>query len=272
MAKVKDLIRDLIQNLMQKLNEETKLFAWCEKEEGENEKAVSRRKDDVERKEAFGAEIDAQVAELTDDLKRIAQDLADMREAVSTATSLRESEGAAASTSISKYKEAQRIIQSGLDVLKKFYSEEKKSGNGGPALIAAVATPDNGAKQRAGLASGVIGILEISLGDFAKLEEEATLAESASQRDYKDIMNQMEVKIAVFNKDLEYKRREKVKLEGDRVRINKELKVLNQELDALARYLEQVKVQCGKPPTFEERQQRRQELIESLKNALEQLE
>merc|ERR1719201_1060079 len=63
-------------------------------------------------------------------------------------------------------------------------------------------------------ASGVIGILEIAQSDFAKLQSETEMQEQTAQREYQNLMNDSQVKKAVFDKDIEYKQNTKVKLES----------------------------------------------------------
>lgn len=208
-------------------------------------------------KDRIGA-MDAEIEQLTSDIKTTNADLAEMNEAVSEATKVREAENTRAIAAIQAYKDAQSLITTALSVLKKFY---EKSG-----------APAGGAKKKDGLGGGIIGILEIAIQDFADLQDETEQAEATGAQQFKELMQESEVKSAVFSKDLEYRNRNKVKLEGDKMHADSDLKNYQKELAAVEQYLDKLKASCiAKPDSYEERKARREKELASLKEALQYL-
>merc|ERR1719440_2109937 len=102
-----------------------------------------------------------------------------------------------------------------MTVLKDFYEKDSFMQTSSDA-----APPDDSFSSEyesdaAGGGSGIIGILEIAIADFAKLEQETTTAESSAAHEYEVFMKETQVQQAVWAKDLEYKNTAKVKTEGD---------------------------------------------------------
>merc|ERR1719152_307117 len=95
-----------------------------------------------------------------------------------------------------------------------------------------------------GAASGILGLLEVAQSDFARLEQETSTQEAVAQREYTSLMQDSEVKKAVFDKDVEYKSSEKTKLEGSLQRAKSDLDGFQKELDAVEDYIEKLKPSC----------------------------
>eukprot|EP00419_Tripos_fusus_P035369 CAMPEP_0172784254 /NCGR_PEP_ID=MMETSP1074-20121228/204848_1 /TAXON_ID=2916 /ORGANISM="Ceratium fusus, Strain PA161109" /LENGTH=1190 /DNA_ID=CAMNT_0013621257 /DNA_START=45 /DNA_END=3619 /DNA_ORIENTATION=- len=91
------------------------------------------------------------------------------------------------------------------------------------------------------------------------------------EKEYKDLMDTTEVQMAAMNKDLEYKNQAKIKLEGDRMRRSSFLKMRLKELEALAKYLAELEVQCVKTDSYDKRKARREKELASLKECLKAL-
>merc|ERR1719160_1243293 len=118
-------------------------------------------------------------------------------------------------------------------------------------------------------ASGVLGILEISMSDFARLETETKTAEAAAQQEYQKLQHESAVRKATLNKDLEYKTVEKQKLEGSVQRAQSDLQGFQSELAAVVQYIEKLKPSCtNTADSHEVRKERREAEIKSLQEAL----
>jgi len=258
-GKVKAMVRDMLRKLEETHAAEAKKNEWCESEMGKTTKSQHDKQEWVSKlKDRIGA-MDAEIEQLTSDIKTTNADLAEMNEAVSEATKVREAENTRAIAAIQQYKDAQSLIKTALSVLKKFY--EKSAG-----------APAGGAKKKEGLGGGIIGILEIAIQDFSDLQEETEQAEATGGQQFKELMQESQVKSAVFSKDLEYRNRNKVKLEGDKMHADSDLKNYQKELAAVEQYLDKLKASCiAKPDSYEERKARREKELASLKEALQYL-
>merc|ERR1719456_210467 len=104
------------------------------------------------------------------------------------------------------YKDGATLLARGLKVLKGYY--ENKEGGG-------YEVDKQEFKDRHGMGTGIIALLEIAIDDFSKLYEETKAAEDAAEKDYKQMSDEGNVRVAVFQKDAEWNTRTKVKLEFD---------------------------------------------------------
>merc|ERR1719487_1853875 len=100
------------------------------------------------------------------------------------ATNIRTEEKEKNEITIKDAKEAQEAVASALAVLHEFYD---KQGGEGAALLQQV--PEMKAyKGMGGAKKGVIGMLEVIQSDFARLESDTTVAESAAAKEYDRFM------------------------------------------------------------------------------------
>merc|ERR1712194_315032 len=251
--KVKTMLRGMLRKLNSQQAQDTKKAAWCDDETAKSTKEQALRKTDVQKLKDRVTEMNARLVELDDDINTTTKDLSAMRKATNKAAVLRKQEAAKAASSLVQYKDAQKILKSAMVALKKFY--DKEDGK-------------SGFKQN-GMGSGVIGILEVAYSDYSELEQELTLNEKVSVKDFNDFMQQNTVRMAVFNKDLEYNNRAKIKIQGDKMRTQSDLKSYQKELDAITAYLTQLKASCTiKGDTYTVRQAKRKKLLESLMSAM----
>jgi DNA repair exonuclease SbcCD ATPase subunit len=265
-AKVKDMVREMLEKLQSEGAEEAEHHAFCESEMGKSTKSKKEKEHDVkkltERLESWAAEI----TKLTDEIAQTKQDLADMREAMQKSTEVRTEEEARATASIKEYQDAQILLTHAIKTLKEYYNKEAANDNASTEGSAEV----TGERNREGLGGGVVAILEIAKEDFAELEKNAQLEENKSGEMYKEMTQELEIRTATFEKDLEYKSRTKVKLEAETSRTTADKESYEKELSAVNEYLEKLKDQCiAKAEPYEERKARREKELESLKEALD---
>eukprot|EP00929_Paragymnodinium_shiwhaense_P122061 TRINITY_DN9459_c0_g1_i1.p1 TRINITY_DN9459_c0_g1~~TRINITY_DN9459_c0_g1_i1.p1 ORF type:complete len:708 (+),score=238.13 TRINITY_DN9459_c0_g1_i1:75-2198(+) len=265
-GKVKSMIGQMLRKLQEQAAQEQKHHEWCSSEMEKSTKSQSSKQEAIQKiTDRIGA-MDAELEQLTSDIKTTQEEMADMKKATAEAQKVREQETAQAAAAIQQYKDAEALVGTAIGVLKKFYDKAAKAAAGS----AKGRNIDAPAKAKAGMSSGVIGILEIAKQDFADLLAEAQQNEAVSAQQYKEMMNESEIRMAVFTKDLEYRSRNKVKLAGDRMRANNDLKSLNLELEAVNSYLDKLKEECiAKPEPYEERKARREKELDSLNEALQ---
>merc|ERR1719326_1961574 len=108
-------------------------------------------------------------------------------------------------------------------------------------------------------ASGVLGILEISMSDFARLETETKTGEAQAEAEYQKLMKGSAVRKATLNKDLEYKQVEKQKLEGNVQRSTSDLQGFQSELTAVVQYIEKLTPSCSNTADSHEVRKERRE-------------
>merc|ERR550514_382214 len=278
-ADVRKMIQDMVEKLMNEAAEEAQHKEFCDAEMGKSEKQKSLKEKEIKKITSRIEEMEAAVAETTDELEQLTTSMAEMEAMTAEATEIRNKEKTAALKAIKEYQDSQALIGSAITVLQEFYSKHKSLVQTSATTQSAddAAPPpetwdeDLGAKE--GATSGIIGLLEIAQSDFAHLESETSTAEAVAEREYTNLMNENEVKKAVATKDVEYKSGEKTKLEGEIQRAKADLEGFTKELDAVMDYIEKLKPECSsQKDSFEERKARREQEIESLKEALAILE
>mmetsp|Transcript_50246 Transcript_50246/g.132819 ORF Transcript_50246/g.132819 Transcript_50246/m.132819 type:complete len:713 (+) Transcript_50246:72-2210(+) len=254
-GKVKSLVRSMLRKLSDEQAKDEKHAAWCDSEMAKSTQSKEFKENNVQKLKDRIEEMDAEIAQLTDDLKATSEDLAEIKKTTAEATKVRVSEVKRTKEALAQYKDAQRLLGSAIKVLQRVYAKDN--------------SVSKESSQRGDVGSGVVGLLELAADNYAKLEQELTISEGVAQKDYKKLMDESEVRLAVFNKDLEYKSRSKTKLNGDRMRATTDLKSYQKELSAVLAYLAELKSACVKKDTYEDRAARRENELKGLKEALD---
>lgn len=266
--KVKSMIRDMLERLTTEANQEAEHHAWCTSEMTKTTKSQTDKQNDVQK---LIDRLDAdsnEITKLKDEIAQATADLNEMRESMAAATRIRVEEEANAAKALKEYRDAQVLLGHALSVLKQFYNaqaHDQTASKDGSA-------ENTGENNREGLGGGVVAILEIAQADFAQLEEEAAAEEKASAQMYKQMTHELQIRIAIFTKDVEYKTRAKIKLEAEEARNMADKDSYEKELAAINDYMDKLNAECiARVEPYEERKARREQELESLKEALRYL-
>merc|ERR1719343_832396 len=256
---------------MEEANEEAEHKGWCDTELSTNEQT---RKEKAEAVETLHAEIDqleASIAQLKLDIAELSKAITELDAAMANATALRKEEKETNEATIKDAAEAQTAVAEALVVLKEFY---EKAGDATvllqnrqyPTPPPIFDSPYTGMQAEKG---GVVGMLEVIQADFARLEAETKAAEATAQKEYDDFMTSSKVDKAQKEKTVEHKTR-KVQDETQALTSKTEdLEGTQKELDAALSYFDKLKPSCvDSGVSFDDRVARRQEEIQSLKEAL----
>merc|ERR1719152_653112 len=120
---------------------------------------------------------------------------------------------------------------------------------------------------------GVVGILEVILTDFTRLESETSTSEAEEADAYKTFMFESKKDKALKENESRLKSGTKTDKESALQQANANLKVTQDQLDKALAYYEKLKPQCvDSGITYEERVKRREEEIVSLQEALKILQ
>merc|ERR1719399_956111 len=183
---------------------------------------------------------------------------------------MREEEKAKNTETIKDAQEAQTAVAQALTVLKEFYA---KAGEATALVQQQPEAPeifDEPYKGMGGESGGVIGMLEVIQSDFARLEAETKAAESAAQKEYDQFMTDSEVSKTQKTQDIEHKTKAKQDQSKSMTEKKSDLEGTQKELDAALDYYEKLKPSCvDSGISYEDRVARREEEIQSLKEALQ---
>jgi chromosome segregation ATPase len=261
--KVKSMIKSMLENLEATQARESKHAAWCDKELSATAAEQARKDEDIQK---MNNRLDALTAELTeakDNLLTLSEDFDQLKRSLANATAIRSEEHEREVNNIKESKNAIHLLKTACKILKNYFDKQHEK---------VPQEQKSGFKKRKGMASGIIGLLEIAISDFEKQLKEAEEAEEISKRDYQEFKSDSEVRLAVFQKDLEYTDRRRVKLEYDEAQMTNDLKSYEKEAAALKDYMQKLKAQCVvQGPTYEERQAKMTAELANLKDALKYL-
>jgi hypothetical protein len=260
-AKVKKMIADMIVKLMEEANAEADKKAFCDAE-------LATNKQTRETKQAEVDELTARVEKLTSESEQLVTELTELNDAVvelkgrqAEATTLRQEEKKTNAQTVADAKASQVAVERAVQVLKDFYAKESSS------FVQEVAkAPYTGMKTESG---NVLAFLEVILSDFARLETETASAEDSAAEEYQTFMDESTENLAVKATEISHKEASKREADSTAAKLSKELDLTQEELDAALTYYDKLKADCITTGlSYEDRVQKREEEIQSLKEAL----
>lgn len=275
-TKVKKMVKDLIWKLMEEATAETEHKGWCDTELGTNKQTRETKQAAVNSLTATEEDLTASIADLTQQIETLTEEIATLSEEMATATEERATSKATNEETIATAKEAQTATQNAIAILKDYYAKsaqatalaQAQQSSGGPAEDA----PETFDKPYKGMlpeGGNVIDFLEVILTDFARLEAETTTAEATELAEYKKYMFESEKDKALKENSKGHKESKKSELQTTLQQTIEELKATQEQLDAAITYYEKLKPTCvDSGVTYEDRVKRREEEIQSLKEAL----
>lgn len=271
-AKVKKMMEEMIKKLLTEAAEEAEHKAWCDSEIA---KTTKQQKFHQRNQEKFKSRLEGYIAEkdtIGKKITEVSQTLADAAASAEEVTKQRQEESAEAQTAIKEYADAQAAVQKATQLISDFYEKQRRNK---ALLQVKLVQPDTGfsgttpGEKRGDAASSIVGILEIALSDFAKLQSELQNEELMAQREYASYMQSFAVQKAAGEAEIKHLKEAETKVEGDIFNAKGDLANTEQELKAVVEYLAELDKSCNfAGPTLEERQARRQKQIEGLQNAL----
>lgn len=268
--KIRSMINKLIDRLLTEANEEAEKKGWCDKELMANELTRKEKTSRVEQLDARSQELTANIAQLSDQIAELSKQVADLSAAMSEASKLREKEKEENTLTIKDATEAQTAVARATAILKDFYAKASTAAS----LIQSKQTPapaifDSPYQGQQAANGGVLGMLEVIQSDFARLETETTSAENQAQAEHDKYIQESTVDKAQKTKDIDHKTAKKSSNQAELTSTEADLEGTKKELDSALNYYDKLKPTCvDAGVTYEERVKRREEEIQSLKEAL----
>jgi len=271
--KVRKMLKDLIVRLMEEASEEADHKSWCDTELSTNKQTRDTKTADVESLTSQRDELTAGIGKLGQEIKELASAIAALDASVAEATTQRQAESASNKQTMEDAQQAQTAVAQALAVLKDFYERAAEA----TALIQKKRAPALGAPETfsepytgmGGESGGVVGMLEVIQGDFARLEAETGSSEQEAAKAFDRFSAESAQDKAVKSTQLDHREKTKTKKKGDLQDTSKDLKATQDELDAALVYYDKLKPSCvDAGVSYNDRVQRRQQEIQSLQEAL----
>jgi len=279
-VKVKKLIQDLVVRLQEQAANEATQKAWCDDELQSNENTRKKKTSKVEKLHSESDLLKATISKLGEDIAELEAQIAQINKDVKEATENRGAEKAENTTAIKDAQDAQKAISQALQVLQEFYAKAGEATSlvqtGSEAPKERPTPPPVFDRAYKGLQAengGVVGMIEVIQSDFARLESETKASEEQSQKEFDEFTADAEKNTAQKKKDIEHKTIKKQDTEQQLQETTSDLEGTQEELGAALTEFDKLKQTClDTGLDYEERVQRREEEIESLRHALRILE
>jgi len=262
--------------LMEEANAEADQNAYCTTEMATNKQTREIKSSEVDE---LTAELESQTAlneKLTSEIAALSDEVAEIKGQQNTATGIRSDEKKTNAATVADAQVAQAAVEKATTVLKEFYS-----ANAASALIQDTGSLKNDMNQAASLDpykgqqagnGGIMGMLEVILSDFARLQTETESSENSAASTYEKFMNESNEDVAVKSAEIEHKSNKKDTCGETIAELNKNLKLTQTELDKALDYYDKLKAECVDTKlSYEDRVQMREEEIVSLQEALKVL-
>merc|ERR1719424_2182027 len=231
-GKVKKIIKDLIVKLMEEANAEADHNAFCSTELATNKQTRENKASKVESLSATADKLTADIELLTEEIAQLGDAIAQILAEQQEATQLRSEEKAVNAQTVADAKDGQNAVEMATKVLREFYAK---------ANAALLQEPYKGMQDTKG---GVVGMLEVILSDFARLETQTSLAEEEAQVAFEKFMAESTQSKEVKEVEKEHKEGNKADAEADLRATKKELSLTQEELDKALEYYGVLKADC----------------------------
>jgi len=267
-VKIRGLIEDMIAKLLKEAQEEATQKAFCDEEMGKSKTSQAEKMATLDKLQTRIDGASATIAELTEAVKTLEAEIADIDSSQASATAIRTKEKADNTAAISDFKQSAEAVVKAMGVLKEFY--------GGALIQTSAKVADKrpsfgGAKTDTG--SSIISVLEVAESDFTTLLAETETEEDAAAAAYEKLTKENTVSKAAKVADAKAKESEIKSLTVELGHSKEDHASTSAELDAVNSYIDKLKPQCEeKAMSYAEKKAAREAEIAGLKEALEILE
>jgi len=298
-AKVKQMIQDLISRLEDEAAAEASQKEWCDEEMKTATENRDKAQRAIETQTALKMEKSALSDSLAEDITTLSQEVADLTKGLQEETTLREEDQATNNQTLADAEAGLEAVKGAIEVLKGFYGEfiqlkskenpaptaegyerYKAEGAGSDgktvddmAPEGSGAMPDSDYGGKADASKSIIGLLEVIESDFENTISGTTKDEEDAEAAYQDFKGKSETSIDDKNTLKDTKDGEKTDAGLAITQAEADLKTENENLQNALDELEKLKPVCvDSGMSWEERTARREQEIESLKEALKILQ
>merc|ERR550537_957545 len=262
-GKVRGLIESMIAKLTKEAAEEADLKSFCDEETAESKKKQADLSAKLDKTDARIAKAVASTAKLTEDIKVLEEQVAEIDAADAAATKIRAEEHEEYLTASKDLKDSAEAVAKAISVLTEYYSSA--------SFVQTNEAPEF-ASNKGDIASTITSMLEVAESDLSKLLAETEAAESSALAAFEELTKENKVSKATKMADAKSKAQEGKSTDVALSNYKEDKTSLTGELDAVLAYLDKLKPQCEtKVMSYAERKAKREAEIEGLKEALQVL-
>jgi len=269
-VKIRGLIEDMIAKLMKEAEEEATHEAFCDTEMGKSKTTQKEKTTKLADRQIRIDKATATIAELSESVKTLETQVAEIDKAQKEATAIRQEEKADNTQCMTDFGQSAEAVNKAIGVLKSYYEGESLLQV--QVQVRRAGQPSFGsAKGEAG--ASIISILEMAESDFTRMHAECEADETKANDAYKKLTQENKVSKSSKLAEAKAKATEVKGLEVDLSDSKEDHAAVSSELDAVNNYIEKLKPECEtKTMTYAEKKAAREAEIEGLKEALGILE
>merc|ERR1719316_1980982 len=262
-GKIRGLIESMIAKLTKEAAEEADLKSFCDEETAESKKKQADLTAKLDKTNARISKAVAAKAKLTEDIKVLEEQIAEIDAADAEATKIRGEEHEEYLKSSKDLKDSAEAVAKAISVLTEYYSSA--------SFVQTKEAPEF-ASNKGDIASTITSMLEVAESDLSKLLAETEAGESSALSAYEELTKENKVSKATKMADAKSKAQEVKSTDVALSNYKEDKTSLTSELDAVLAYLDKLKPQCEtKVMSYAERKAKREAEIEGLKEALQVL-
>jgi len=271
-VKIRGLIEEMIEKLLKEAQEDATHEAFCNEEMGKSKKSKDEKTMKLDKLQSRIDGAETTIAELTEGVKTLESEIAEIDKAQSEATKIRTEEHEEYAKASKDFKDSAEAVAKAIEVLKNFYEGSFIQISSKTTLKSKTNQPELGG-AKSDTAHTIIAVLEMSEEDFTTLLAEAEATEDEAAKAYEKLTDENKVSKATKEADAKGKASEIKSLKVQLEHSSEDHAAVSKELDAVLAYLDKLKPECeSKAMSYEERKAAREAEIEGLKEALKILE
>jgi len=277
-VKIRKLIQELIERLLQEAADEANHKGWCDKAFGKAKQSRATKAEMVTKLNTALSENEAKRDGLAEQIAKLTKELDELNNSLSTTTKMRNDESAENAATVSEAQEGLEAVEEAIDILDKFYKTSAKAEieflqTHANTKGVADDLPDTGFggayKASQGASTGVLGMMDVIKSDFERTIKETEKDEKHAAAEFLAFDTETKSSISQKTTAKNAMDSEKVETEGS---IAEDKESLTQEQSLLDKSIQEIQelqpacVDTGM--SYEERVAKREQEIESLKEAL----
>jgi len=269
--KIKAMIQELIERLLQEEADEGNHKGWCDTEISKTLKDRDYRLRDITDLHSSIEKLNARKEKLNLTKTELTEEIATLEEDLENQTAARQEEKEEHEQTISDSEEGLEAIKEAIDILDHFYKTAAKALVQQPTVDdeAPDAGFDDTYKASQGASTGILGMMEVIMGDFERTIKETTAAEEQAKRDFIEYERETKMSIAAKKNALEATTTELTEVMDNLSTAGDELRTQQELLDTAVKTWEELLPGCVADPgmSYEERVARRNQELQALKDA-----
>jgi len=269
------MIQELIERLLAEEADEADHKGWCDEEIAKTTKDRDYRLRDVSKLHSELADGYARKGELEENKKELTHQIGNLTADLATETQNRAEEKAENEQTISDSEEGVNAVQQAIDILSHFYGEAAKATVFTQQPSVDDEAPDAGWKTgeaytgSQSASTGILGMLDVIMGDFKRTISETTAAEEQAKRDFVEFERETQVSINTKQAALDNTNSELTQTNNEIADNLRDMRTQQNLLDTAVQTWVDLIPQCVADPgmSYAERVEARNQEIEALKAA-----